>query len=86
MMDQGAAVLCDEANKVIHQYQRLHLLPNVYDHAVRLLLVFYALDEQAFVALTRCSGGLVLTRLPVGQADISTGHAESPRGGHLLVW
>lgn len=56
----------------------LHCLCTItFVHAVKLLLVFYALYELTFVALAHSSGVFVRPRLAVGPAEISTGHAES---------
>lgn len=77
------AVLCVSGSKVIDQYRSLDQTPVrclciiTSDHAVKLLLVFYALYELTFVALAHSSEVFVLPQLPVGHAEISTGHAES---------
>lgn len=47
------------------------------EHTVKLLLVFYALYEPAFVAPAHSCEVFVLPQISVGHAEISTGHAET---------
>lgn len=76
------AVLCKQGSTIIDQYRALDQASRCFciltsDHAVKLLLVFYALYEVTFVALAHTSEVLAGPQIPAGPAEISTDHAES---------